>query len=88
MNATKHLVSSLVDSLNSGQSVVVHCFAGIGRSSLIAALVLAMAGIPEDQCFALISQARGFAVPETKRQEVWFRSFLERHGSHAARGAG
>jgi protein-tyrosine phosphatase len=84
MGPAKNLVMQLAGSVNSGASVVIHCFAGIGRSSLVAALTLATAGIPIEQCFALISEARGFTVPETKRQEVWFRSFLEKYPPQTA----
>jgi protein-tyrosine phosphatase len=54
-----------------GRHVVIHCWAGIGRSSTIAAAVLIELGAtPSDAC-ATISAARGMPVPETRLQRDW-----------------
>ena len=54
-----------------GRHVVIHCWAGIGRSSTIAAAVLIELGAtPSDAC-ATISAARGLRVPETQAQRDW-----------------
>ena len=54
-----------------GRHVVIHCWAGIGRSSTIAAAVLIELGAtPSDAC-ATISAARGMRVPETQAQRDW-----------------
>jgi protein-tyrosine phosphatase len=54
-----------------GRHVVIHCWAGIGRSSTIAAAVLIELGAtPSDAC-ATISAARGMRVPETQAQREW-----------------
>ncbi|MET8761825.1 hypothetical protein [Lentzea sp. NPDC004782] len=54
-----------------GAHVVFHCWAGIGRSSLLAALLLGMDGVAPSSAWRLISAARGFDVPDTVEQERW-----------------
>ncbi|MEV6240236.1 hypothetical protein [Lentzea sp. NPDC051838] len=54
-----------------GAHVVFHCWAGIGRSSLLAGLLLGMDGVPPGEAWRLISEALGFAVPDTREQEEW-----------------
>ena len=73
--ATTDLVQKLETVLEAGQSVAVHCRQGIGRSSLIAALLLVSAGIDPEAALAQISQARGCAVPDTLEQRNWIKSF-------------
>lgn len=73
--ATTDLVQKLEKVLEADQSVAVHCRQGIGRSSLIAALLLISAGIDPEAALAQISQARGCAVPDTIEQSNWIKSF-------------
>lgn len=56
-----------------GNSVVIHCRAGIGRSSIMAACVLMKCGIPFDESFEKIERARGCSVPDTREQKEWVR---------------
>ncbi|TWB83055.1 dual specificity protein phosphatase-like protein [Nitrospirillum amazonense] len=60
-----------------GLSVAVHCRAGIGRSSLLAACVMASTGLDASAAFARIAQARGVPVPDTEGQRAWVQSFAE-----------
>lgn len=55
----------------SEQAIAIHCRAGIGRSSLMAALVLAHRGLSADAAFDLIRAARGVTVPDTDQQREW-----------------
>ncbi|RKE17748.1 dual specificity protein phosphatase family protein [Streptomyces sp. TLI_171] len=64
-------VRELTDRLRSGGHLVVHCRAGIGRSSLLAASVLVLAGTDADTAWELIGRARGLAVPDTAEQRAW-----------------
>ncbi len=73
--ATTDLVRKLEKALEAGQSVAVHCRQGIGRSSLIAALLLVSAGVDPEAALAQIHQARGCAVPDTLEQSNWIKSF-------------
>ena len=65
------LVDQLVSRLKAGDHVVVHCRAGIGRSSLVAGAVLVKLGITPDTAWTTISTARGVEVPETDEQRAW-----------------
>lgn len=71
------LVNQILEHLRGGKSVVVHCRAGIGRSSLIAASALTRTGLSADQAFRLIEQARGCHVPDTPQQRNWVESYSD-----------
>ena len=63
---------ALAEELGKGrQSVVVHCRAGIGRSSTIAAAVLILLGQDPDAALDRIANARGLPVPDTQPQRDW-----------------
>jgi hypothetical protein len=70
------LVDGIVCHLRSGDSVAIHCRAGIGRSGLLAGCVLGSMGIAADQALAMLSRARGVAVPDTDAQADWVRDFV------------
>jgi len=72
------LADALVASLGSDEAVAVHCRAGIGRSSLIAALALVRMGMDPDVALALIGEARGLSVPDTDEQRTWLRDCASR----------
>jgi len=58
---------------SSGRPTAIHCRAGIGRSSLMAALVLVQSGQTPDEAFDRIQSARGLSVPDTDAQREWIR---------------
>ena len=57
--------------LASPEPTAIHCRAGIGRSSVIAAIVLRMTGMDGDVAFAAIEKARRLVVPDTVAQRDW-----------------
>lgn len=65
------LLDSLKGSLAEGKAVGVHCRAGIGRSSLIAAALLIQNGVSPETAFLTIQEARGCPVPDTVEQRNW-----------------
>ena len=69
------LCRRLDDALLRGQSVAVHCRMGIGRSSLIAASLVAFRGGDPAAAFERISAIRGFPVPDTQEQAHWVERF-------------
>ncbi len=71
--ATRRLVDTLVQRLAGGASVAIHCRAGIGRSSLLAACVMQQLGLAAP--FAALAAARGVAVPDTPAQVTWLGQF-------------
>jgi len=60
--------------LDVGESVVIHCAAGHGRTGLAAILLLTRMGMPLDQAIESIKLAG--SAPDTQAQ----RDFLDRHG--------
>jgi len=68
---TLQLVESIFELLRNGKNVAIHCRAGIGRSSVIAACVLMMSGLDVDEAFSSIESARGCVVPDTPEQRKW-----------------
>lgn len=59
--------------LDDGESAVIHCAAGHGRTGLVSTLLLTRMGIPLDQAIEAISLAG--SAPDTQAQ----REFLWRH---------
>ena len=73
------LVDQLLEYSRRGKAIVVHCRAGIGRSSTIAACVLLKMGLSPEHAFQTIEQARGGPVPDTPEQREW----VERYSNSA-----
>jgi hypothetical protein len=85
---TMALAEAIVARLDEGKAVAVHCRAGIGRSSLIAACVLVLLGLAPGMAFDRIGKARGVKVPDTEGQRDWvdmFREATKTGGVHPAR---
>lgn len=61
--------------LREGRSIAIHCRAGIGRSSVMAACALICSGHEAEQALRLISASRGLAVPDTDEQRDWVIAF-------------
>jgi protein-tyrosine phosphatase len=78
--AVTRFSAALADRVAAGKTVAVHCRAGIGRSSLIAAVTLMRLepGLTAEAVAKRISKARGLRVPETDAQRKWLKSFRPR----------
>lgn len=77
--AAKALAERLASDVDAGKSVAVHCRAGIGRSAMMAGLVLMRAGVDGAIIFDLIGQARGVQVPDTTAQRDWIIALSATH---------
>jgi protein-tyrosine phosphatase len=66
--AILQLARVLLDHLQAGAGVAIHCRAGIGRSSCLAAAILVLEGMDPEQARRVISVARGLTVPDTPDQ--------------------
>jgi protein-tyrosine phosphatase len=64
-------IDTLHQDLLQGRSIVAHCRAGIGRSSLLLASLLRREGLSTDDAFRRITQARRMLVPDTPEQLHW-----------------
>ena len=69
----------LAAGLRDGLSIAIHCRAGIGRSSVIAACALICSGIEAEEALALIKASRGLIVPDTEEQRDWVLAFDNAH---------
>lgn len=76
---TVELLRQLLDELQAGRTVAIHCRQGIGRSSLMAAGLLVLTGISPQSAFSAVGLARRLAVPETDEQRLWVERFLADH---------
>jgi protein-tyrosine phosphatase len=80
--AFERLARELVEELDRGTNVVIHCRGGKGRSSLLAASVLALRGLGLEEALERIAESRPGAGPETPEQRAWLGAFVARltHG--------
>jgi protein-tyrosine phosphatase len=81
------LAEAIVARLDEGKAVAMHCRAGIGRSSLIAACVLVLLGLAPGMAFDRIGKARGIKVTDTEGQQDlvdMFRESTTNGGIHPA----
>jgi protein-tyrosine phosphatase len=69
------LADMLCDVVRAGRFVVTHCWAGIGRSSILAGAVLIRLGLTPEEAWRRIRAARGLAVPDNAVQEAWLHTF-------------
>src|SRR5215467_12015677 len=74
------LERSRTEYLRQGKAVGVHCRAGIGRSSMIAACALIRTGLSVELAFRMIEKARGCSVPDTPEQREWVERYSTRLG--------
>ena len=75
------LIEQLVKRIESGKNIAIHCYAGIGRTGLIAASILIKMGMQVDEALIKLSRVRGLRVPETIQQITW----LHRHDEQMSR---
>ena len=74
---TESLTRTIAMKLKDGGAVAIHCRAGIGRSSLLAACTLIAFGLDVSSAFDMIGNARGLKVPDTDEQRSWVISFKD-----------
>lgn len=63
-----NFIKSLYLRLLQGESVAVHCRAGIGRAGIVASCILKHDGYASDAAMRLVSSARGVTIPDTTEQ--------------------
>ena len=70
------LIDLLVQDLDAGRALAIHCRAGIGRTGIVAACLLNRLGVPVNELFHRLSGARGLAMPDTPNQIEWVEQFI------------
>ena len=76
--ATAELSRRLATLLGEGKNVAIHCRQGVGRSALLAACVLIVAGVDGPDAWKRIEVARNCPVPDTAEQKEWVTKFAPR----------
>lgn len=76
--AFARLAKDCYQHLQAGEQLAVHCFAGIGRTGLLATAILLRDGLGVDAAVLRLSRARGLRVPETREQIQWLHRYQER----------
>ena len=66
--ASLSLARTLRSHLDHGASVAIHCRNGIGRASVLTAIILVLEGAEPGHAWEQISAARGLSVPDTSVQ--------------------
>ncbi len=79
LDAATGLVASIVDRLDSGSNVLMHCAAGIGRTGTTAAMVVIARGYSVDDALAIVAESRPMAGPEVGAQRDLVNAYAERH---------
>ncbi|WP_157217106.1 protein-tyrosine phosphatase family protein [Flavisphingomonas formosensis] len=74
----RSLASRIADGCAAGEAIAIHCRAGIGRSSVIAATALIIGGFETQAALDAIGTARGVQVPDTREQRDWLFGFERR----------
>jgi protein-tyrosine phosphatase len=64
-------LAELSAELSAGRHVALHCWGGVGRSSLVAAALLVLRGGTPEAAWHRIAYVRGVPVPETDEQRDW-----------------
>ncbi len=69
--AAMEMLDEVLNELQRGKNVLVHCRQGIGRAGMVAASLLVLDGTEPRAAIEEVSKARGVPVPETVEQEQW-----------------
>jgi protein-tyrosine phosphatase len=72
------LVKNLTEKIKEQKKIVLHCQAGIGRASVLAASIMIHVGFNPDHVFEIISKHRKRNVPDRKTQIDFVMSIKDR----------
>jgi protein-tyrosine phosphatase len=69
------LVNEVINRLKSDQTVFIHCYAGLGRTGLLAGIILTSLGMPAELTIHSIRNTRPGSI-ETKEQEAFVKGWV------------
>lgn len=72
------LSAAIDERIDRGETVVVHCMGGLGRSGLVAACALIDRGLAPGDAIAAVRAARGPRAIESEEQEAFVRAYARR----------
>lgn len=72
-----HLAEKLSADLQQGKNIAIHCYAGIGRTGMLAAALLIKQRMQIDEALINLSKTRGLRVPETIQQITWLHHHID-----------
>lgn len=75
IRATAEFLRLAEKRLADGQTLVIHCRQGVGRSAVLGACLLVLSGLGTEDSFKRIEKARGCPVPDTDEQRRWVARF-------------
>jgi protein-tyrosine phosphatase len=78
LEPTVALIDELVTRLRAGETLLMHCAAGIGRTGTMAVCVLVAFGTPLDEALRIVGEARPMAGPEVGTQRELVEAFAAR----------
>jgi len=87
VGATHGVARRVLHELGLDHGVAIHCRAGIGRASLLAACVLSSEGMRPSDAWSLIRRARGVEVPDTDGQRAWVEKFADHASASTSTGS-
>jgi len=73
--AWPEICAELLARFETGGRVILHCRGGLGRTGLVAALLLIEAGMPADEAIRAVRRLRPRAI-ETTAQEIYVRGYV------------
>ena len=73
--AFRVLVSELCAALEQGTSIAIHCWAGLGRTGMLASCILKGLGHPSEDAMQRVAAARGVTIPDTEVQRQFIHEF-------------
>ncbi len=74
MDAYVELIDGIVEALEDGETVAIHCLAGLGRTGMVAASILAALGKEPKEAIEAVREVRKGSV-QTKAQEKFVKKF-------------
>lgn len=73
--ALKPVAKRLLSEIIEGEKLVIHCFAGIGRTGIVTSAILIENGFSAIDAMKLITEKRQFKVPETDEQVQFVKDY-------------